>query len=104
MTPSQSPHHLFDQAQGDPEYHRMGHEGERQGGQKQNQSFKKSELIALAFQLGFIIAIPVVVFGFLGKWLDGKAGTAPLLTLIGIFTAIVFTSIWIYRKFKRYFN
>ncbi len=73
--------------------------------QKPNQkSLSKSELISIAFQLGFIIAIPVVVFGYLGKWLDEKAGTDPLLTLIGIFTAITFTSIWIYRKFKSYFS
>jgi isoleucyl-tRNA synthetase len=30
-TPTLSPPHLFDQAQGDPEYHRMGHEGEKEG-------------------------------------------------------------------------
>lgn len=67
-------------------------------------AFHKRELISVAFQLGFIIALPVIAFGIFGKWLDGKAGTYPLLTLIGILTAIVFTSIWIYRKFKRYFD
>ena len=76
------------------------HEGEN-GNKK---SLAKKELISIAFQLGFIIAIPVVVFGFFGKWLDGKAGTYPLLSLIGIFTAIIFTGIWIYRKFKEYFK
>lgn len=69
-----------------------------------NKEFSKRELVSIAFQLGFIIAIPVVVFGFFGKWLDGKTGTYPFLTLIGIFTAIVFTSIWIYRKFRNYFK
>lgn len=70
---------------------------------KPNKGLSKFELVSIAFQLGFIIAIPVIVFGFLGKWLDAKAGTYPLLTLIGIFTAIISTSIWIYRKFKSYF-
>jgi hypothetical protein len=60
--------------------------------------------VSVAFQLGFIIAIPVIAFGYLGKWLDQKTGSYPLLTLIGIFSAIVFTSAWIYRKFKNYFN
>ncbi len=64
----------------------------------------KSALVSVAFQLGFIIAIPILAFGFLGKWLDQKAGTDPILTLVGILTAIVFTSIWIYRKFKSYFD
>ena len=62
----------------------------------------KREMISIAFQLGFIIALPVVVFGFFGKWLDQKTGTYPLLTLVGIITAISFTSIWIYRKFRDY--
>lgn len=64
----------------------------------------KGQLVSIAFQLGFIIALPVVGFGYLGKWLDHKAGTEPLFTLIGILTAIVFTSIWIYQKFKNYFQ
>lgn len=79
----------------------MIEDGAKPKGQK---SFEKGKLISLAFELGFIIAIPVVFFGFLGKWLDGKAHTSPLLTLIGIFTAIVFTSLWIFRRFKEYFS
>lgn len=75
------------------------HEGEKVRG-----SLSKGELVSIAFQLGFIIAIPVVLFGYAGKWLDAKTGSYPLLTLIGILTAIVFTSVWIYRKFKSYFN
>lgn len=72
--------------------------------EKPKKSLAKSKLVSIAFQLGFIIAIPVVAFGYFGKWLDARAGTEPLLTLIGILTAIVFTSIWIYRKFRRYFE
>ena len=69
-----------------------------------SKKFDKSAMVSIAFQLGFIIAIPILVFGFFGKWLDQKANTDPLLTLIGILTAIIFTSIWIYRKFKSYFD
>ncbi len=72
--------------------------------QKPNKTVTKSELVSIAFQLGFIIALPVILFGYLGKWMDGKLGSYPLLTLVGVFTAIVFTTIWIYRKFKNYFN
>jgi len=72
--------------------------------QKPNKSLGKSELVSIAFELGFIIALPIVLLGFVGKWLDGKAGTYPLLTLIGIFGAITMTSFWIYRKFKNYFK
>lgn len=69
-----------------------------------DKGFSKSALISLALELGFIIALPVIAFGYLGKWLDGKTGTYPLLTLIGILAAIVSTSIWMYRKFKSYFG
>jgi len=72
--------------------------------QKPNKSLDKSELVSIAFELGFIIALPIVALGFFGKWLDGKAGTSPVLTLIGILGAIVATSFWIYRKFKNYFK
>ena len=72
--------------------------------EKPNKEFAKRQLISIAFQLGFIIAIPVVLFGFVGKWLDARTGTYPLLTLIGIFAAIVSTSVWIYRKFRSYFK
>ena len=71
---------------------------------KPKNSLDKREMVSIAFQLGFIIALPVIFFGFVGKWLDGKMGTYPLLTLFGILTAIIATSVWIYRKFKRYFN
>jgi len=61
-----------------------------------NKNFQKMEMVRLAFELGFIIALPVVAFGYLGKWL--------LLTLIGIATAITSTSFWMYRKFRSYFK
>ncbi len=71
--------------------------------EKPKKSLDKGELVSLAFELGFIIALPIIAFGFAGKWLDAKSGTEPLFTLTGILLAIVFTSVWIYRKFKNYF-
>lgn len=70
--------------------------------QKPNRGLNKSELVSIAFELGFIIALPVLAFGYLGKWLDGKLGSYPTLTLIGIFAAIAMTSFWIYRRFKSF--
>ena len=69
-----------------------------------NSNFQKRQMIRLAFELGFIIALPVIAFGYFGKWLDERSGTYPLLTLIGIAAAITSTSFWMYRKFKSYFN
>lgn len=71
---------------------------------QQKNPLTKGDMVSFAFELGFIIALPVIFFGYLGKWLDGKTDTYPLLTLIGIFAAIAFTSVWIYRKFRSYFK
>lgn len=72
--------------------------------QEPRKGLTKGRLTSLAFELGFIIALPIVAFGFGGKWLDQKIGTFPLLTLIGIFLAISLTTLWIYRKFRDYFK
>ena len=54
----------------------------------------------LAGEMGFIIALPLVAFAFLGKYLDEKYGTEPFITLIGILIAIVSTTIWLSRRIK----
>jgi hypothetical protein len=61
----------------------------------------RGQIIGLAFELGFIIALPLVAFAFLGKYFDSKYETEPLFTLIGIAIAIISTSIWLYRKFSK---
>ena len=71
--------------------------------EKPKNSLNKRELISIAFELGFIIALPIVAFGYAGKWLDARLGTEPWLTLVGIALAIISTSVWMYRKFKSYF-
>jgi len=55
---------------------------------------KKSLLFSFGLigQIGFATAIPLVVFGLLGRYLDTKFGTAPYLFLsgLGIATIIVY--------------
>lgn len=60
----------------------------------------KWRLVGLAMEMGFIIALPLVAFGFLGKWLDGRWGTDPWLTILGILFAIVSTTLWLTRRIK----
>ncbi len=60
----------------------------------------KWQLVSLAMQLGFIIALPLVAFGFLGKWVDSQMNSEPLFTLVGILTAIISTTFWMIRKVK----
>lgn len=56
------------------------------------------QALGLAWQLGYTIAIPIVVFGLAGRWLDKKYGTSPLLLLVGIFFATIVSSLSVYRK------
>lgn len=60
----------------------------------------KWRIVSLALELGFIIALPLVIFALLGKWMDGKIGTYPWLTLAGIMIAIISTTVWLVRRFK----
>jgi LPXTG-motif cell wall-anchored protein len=66
-----------------------------------NQVVNKWQVASLGFELGFIIALPLVGFGFLGKWLDQKFATDPWITLAGILFAILSTTIWLTRRFKK---
>ena len=68
--------------------------------QEKPRSINKWEMANLAFELGFIIALPLVAFGLLGKWLDSKFGTEPWLTILGILFAIISTTVWLTRKIK----
>lgn len=56
-----------------------------------NNSLKKSLIFSFALigQIGFATAMPLVIFGLLGKYLDKKFDTSPTLFLIGIAIATV---------------
>lgn len=54
--------------------------------------------LSLAFELGYIIAIPIVGFALGGRLLDRKLDTSPLFILLGIFISIILTSYLIYKK------
>jgi len=56
--------------------------------------------LELAWNLGFIIALPVVIFGFGGAYLDKYLETSPLFVLIGFALAVIITGIGVYRKVK----
>lgn len=61
---------------------------------------KEFKAWALAGELGYLIAIPIVIFALLGRFADKAWHTAPWLMLLGILISI-FTSTWlIYKKVK----
>jgi ATP synthase protein I len=52
-------------------------------------------------QLGFIIAIPIVLGAILGSFLDGKFHTSPILLLIGLLLGLTSGIYGAYRLFAR---
>lgn len=55
----------------------------------------------LAWQLGYTIAIPIVILGLGGAYLDKYLKTSPLFLLFGIGFSIMISSIAIVRKTKK---
>lgn len=54
--------------------------------------------LGLAWELGYLIAIPIVIFGFLGRFLDRRFETSPWFLLAGIGIALIVTAFAVYRK------
>lgn len=54
----------------------------------------------LAWELGYTIALPIVILGFGGALLDKKLATSPLFLLVGIALSIIISGLAVYRKIK----
>ncbi len=59
---------------------------------------KEFSALSLAWELGYSIALPLVIFALLGRWLDKKFATSPWLFLLGIILAVTISSYLVYRK------
>lgn len=58
-------------------------------------------VLSLAFQLGYMIALPAAVFAFGGAWLDRRLDTSPLFILLGLGLAIASSGFWVWRFLQR---
>ena len=54
----------------------------------------------LVFELGYIIAIPAVLFAVGGRMLDYRFGSSPVFLLVGIFVAVLLSLYSVYIKIK----
>jgi len=54
--------------------------------------------LGFAWELGYSIVIPLVLFALGGRYLDKQLGTSPWLLLGGLAISIVLTSIIVYHK------
>lgn len=58
-------------------------------------------VLNLAWELGYIIALPVVILGFGGAWIDKKLGSSPGFILTGILLSVIISGVAVYRKIKK---
>ena len=54
--------------------------------------------LGFAWELGYSIVVPLVLFALGGRYLDKKMGTSPWMLLGGLAISIVLTSIVTYYK------
>ena len=68
----------------------------------QDVSSKDSTLIGIGFawELGYTIAVPAVLFGFIGRYFDKVWGTSPLLLFVGLGLAFATSAIIITRRLR----
>ncbi|MDP2789520.1 MAG: AtpZ/AtpI family protein [bacterium] len=59
------------------------------------------QALGMAWELGYIIAIPIVILGLGGRFLDKRFDTSPWLFLAGVLLSIVLTSFGLVWKFKK---
>lgn len=60
--------------------------------------------LSLAWELGYTIAVPLVVLALGGRLLDRKLDTSPWLLLAGIFISLVVSSWLVYFKAMKIIN
>lgn len=60
-----------------------------------------AQALGLAWELGYSIAVPLVLFALLGRWADQAWGTSPWGLLSGVLLSIVLTSFLLVRKFSQ---
>ena len=57
--------------------------------------------LSLAWELGYTIAVPLVVFVLGGRWLDRHFGTSPWILLTGVMVSIPISTVVIYVKMMK---
>ncbi len=60
--------------------------------------------LTLASELGYMIALPLVVFALVGRVIDQRLGTSPFALIAGLILALVATTFWIVKKINELKN
>lgn len=56
------------------------------------------QALSLLGQLGYVIAVPLVILALGGRFIDKKYGTSPWFLIVGMFLALVISTFWVYKK------
>jgi len=70
------------------------------GLKKVNPPQSQIHIPALAFELGYIIAIPIVIFALIGRFADKAMDTSPIFILLGILLSLFITALLVWKKMK----
>lgn len=68
--------------------------------ESKSQEIKKitfAKTLSLALQFAFIVALPLLLFGGIGKWLEQKYDNK-LWLMLGLLLALTTTAVWFYKK------
>ncbi len=64
-------------------------------------AFTMQRMIGFATEFGFVIALPVAIFGLGGRWIDGRTHHDHLYTLLGILLALTTSTIFLARRINQ---
>ncbi len=59
-----------------------------------------AELISFAYNIGFAIIIPIIIFVVSGRLIDKKLNSSPIYLLVGLALSFITTSFIIMKKIK----
>jgi len=56
------------------------------------------QALSLLGQLGYVIAIPLVLLALLGRFLDKQYNSSPWFLIAAMFLSLAISTTWVYRK------
>ncbi len=62
------------------------------------------KLIGIAWELGYLIALPLILFALAGKFADTFFHSSPLFFLLGTLLAIIVSTIIVVKKINTLIN
>jgi F0F1-type ATP synthase assembly protein I len=69
--------------------------------QKRPEKSPLQQALAIGWELGYSIAIPIVLLALGGRLLDRRFGTSPLFLLGGVLLSLLMSTLWLSRIAKR---